>query len=240
MEKLLESQFEGRFTTNDLLRVIKHQAPDFPKDQRPVLSDRVGNNKKGRIILQPLKKEKAKSPEDHQAAKSTLTREGKGPHEVDPVLEQFNRHVYTLHCAFPWKPSVEEITTLTSPTMNHIQRNRLSVKLQFGGVKHTATRRAVQGFRQNYKRRQSSSLATDSPDDLFPKRMPTSMNALQVVTPSSPSASQASLNFKDFAEKPLLSPVTPNTEISEFSEAVESVEERDGLTPAGKKRKRIT
>ena len=204
----------------------------------PVLSDRVGNNKKGRIILQPLKQEEAKSSEDHQAARSTLEREKKGAHDMNPVLEQFNRHVYTFHCAFPWKPSVEEITTLTSPTMKHIQRNRLSIKLQFGGVKHTATRRAVQGFRQNYKRRQSSSLANDSTDDLSPKKMPYSMNALQVLTPSSPSASQASLNFKDFAEKSVGSPVTPTTEDSELLEVVESVQERKGLTPAIKKRKR--
>ncbi|KAF7505934.1 hypothetical protein GJ744_012376 [Endocarpon pusillum] len=46
----------GQFITTDLLNTIKKRAPDFPKDQSPVLSDRNRGSPRERIFLQPLQK----------------------------------------------------------------------------------------------------------------------------------------------------------------------------------------
>lgn len=201
----------------------------------PVLSDREGNNNEGRIILRPLKKEKRKDPVVHQKPRSTTERENLGAEVINPVLEQFNRHVYTLHCVFPLKPTVEDITTLTSPIMKYIQRHRPGVRLRYGGVQQTATRRAFQVFRRSSKRRQSSSLENESPDDRPQKKRPYSMNALQVDMPSSGSSSQASPHSRDFVDKQFRSPVAPNTEISDGPNTLESMEEREDRLQARKK-----
>ncbi|KAL9626566.1 MAG: hypothetical protein Q9204_007208, partial [Flavoplaca sp. TL-2023a] len=56
LKRLVRDKNKGRFTTDELLRKIK-TAPNFPKDQTPVMSNR--DNKKtsaGRIMLHPLQK----------------------------------------------------------------------------------------------------------------------------------------------------------------------------------------
>ena len=53
LKALVEKRQDGRFTTVELLNKIK-EAPDFPKDQNPMLSDREKKGSAGRIMLHPL------------------------------------------------------------------------------------------------------------------------------------------------------------------------------------------
>ncbi|CAL8574966.1 hypothetical protein XPA_000912 [Xanthoria parietina] len=54
LKELVKEKDEGRFTTDELLRKIKTDAPNFPKDQTPAMSNRDNKHSSaGRIMLHP-------------------------------------------------------------------------------------------------------------------------------------------------------------------------------------------
>lgn len=96
LKNLLEEK--TRFTSTDLARKIKDEAPDFPKHQEPILTDRRAGSHVGRICLQPMVK----------IADST------GPEQHDSMTPESNsaKSVLTLHFdldAVPQKDQIEEL-----------------------------------------------------------------------------------------------------------------------------------
>lgn len=128
---------KGRFTTVELLNKIKNDAPNFPRDQTPVLSDRKDEVQAGRIMLHPLPKVQetglwtAFSPENYTN------------------LDAFKRQTVTLHLDFCQKPSLESVGILGSQ-LNHIfERYNLGVdRVHWGGMKRSVAARAFEKFRQ--------------------------------------------------------------------------------------------
>ncbi len=114
LEKLVEERQGGRFTTVDLLKIIRDDAPHFPKDQNPLISDRQDNTSGGRIVLHPLEKE-------GPIAQAALE-------EEDPA----KRHTVTLHLDFSDKPDIEK---LGSDFNEVFERRRLGLnRIRWGGM----------------------------------------------------------------------------------------------------------
>ena len=237
LEELLRNRPGGRFTTTELLREIMHRAPHFPKDQTPVLSNREDDDVAGRIVLHPLKEGHRTGQVDREKVATTVEHEEKSEEPIQPVVEHLSKRVLTIHFDYPQRPSIEQITALAGPIMHNIQRNRLGVGIRFGSVQHTTTGRVIRRFARGSKRRQSVRQEKYSLSPSTIDRSSHSLDTPQIRPSSSSSTSPGSLSLKDFAGKPLPSPVTPNTEISNVYEAVESTEEREGPTHPSKKRK---
>ena len=107
----------GRFTTIDLLRVIQDDAPHFPEDQTPMISDRQKNGGGGRIVLHPLQEEGRIG----QAASE----------EGDPS----KRHTVTLHFDFSDKPAKDSIQHIGSEFNNFFERRRFGLnRIRWGGM----------------------------------------------------------------------------------------------------------
>lgn len=134
LESLVEEK--GRFTTVELLRKIKLHAPDFPKDQTPVLSDRKDDVLAGRIMLHPLHKpQKDGSPTE-------LSSEG------NTNLNPFKRHTVTLHFDFGDQPSPAHVEMLGRQLNQVFERFTLGVhRVRWGGMKRSLAGRAVGSFR---------------------------------------------------------------------------------------------
>ena len=114
LETLLEEKKEGRFTTVELLNKIKSDAPHFPKDQDPILSDRKDSTSAGRIMLHPLQRV------DSAAHIS--------PKEFAP-LDLSKRQTITLHFDFSEKPSTATVEKLGLELNGVFERNTLGVNL---------------------------------------------------------------------------------------------------------------
>ena len=156
LEYLVKYSAEGRFTTVELLRRIKHHSPDFPAEQFPVLSDREHVGPAGRIMLHPLQPE---SPNTQISQKD----------RVD--LELTKRQTVTLHFDFDEKPQLEHIRTLGEEFNGVFERNLMRVNgVRWGGLKQSMAARAVQTFLEGRQRRASfrreqSTLTIDSNED---------------------------------------------------------------------------
>ncbi|KAL8754706.1 MAG: hypothetical protein Q9199_004154 [Rusavskia elegans] len=131
---------EGRFTTDELLRKIKTDAPNFPKDQTPVMSNR--DNKKssaGRIMLHPLRQHKPSGVKSEECP-----------------LKGATGYVMTLHLHFGDKPPDDHVVTLGRNLNKIFERNTLEVhRVRWGGLKATMFTRATRKFLL-IKRRASS------------------------------------------------------------------------------------
>lgn len=144
LEALVEEK--GRFTTVELLRKIKQDAPNFPQNQIPVLSDRKDDVQAGRIMLQPLQKNQEGGP-----------RAGLSPYS-DTNLEAFKRQTVTLHIDFSNKPSPTDIEILGQQLNQIFERYyNLGVNgVRWGGMKQSPGSRAVGSFLAGLKRRRAS------------------------------------------------------------------------------------
>ena len=119
LDKLVEEQPGGRFSTIDLLRVIQSDAPHFPKDQEAMISDRLKNTPGGRIVLHPLQKEGL----INQAT----------PEEVDPS----KLHTVTLHLDFSDKPTKDDIKHLGYEFNTVVERRRFGLnRIRWGGMQY--------------------------------------------------------------------------------------------------------
>ena len=107
-----------RFTTTDLLTEIL-KAPNFPEDQKPVLSKRRENPTNERIMLHPLRPE---SPIDGTSSRG-------------PRHKRLQQDVVTLKFVFESRPSVEDIHKLGSDLNHVVRNNELHVnRIAWGGI----------------------------------------------------------------------------------------------------------
>ena len=118
LEKLVDERPDGRFTTIDLLQVIQHDAPYFPRDeQTAMISDRQKNTSGGHIVLHPLQKEGPITPT--------------APEEGDPA----KRHTVTLHLDFRDKPAKANIKDLGEELNRFFELHRLGLnRIRWGGM----------------------------------------------------------------------------------------------------------
>ncbi|KAL8645463.1 MAG: hypothetical protein Q9226_007293 [Calogaya cf. arnoldii] len=144
LKALARDKKEGRFTTAELLRKIKTDAPDFPKDQTPAMSNRDNKNPSaGRIMLHPLRQ---KRPSDVA-------------NEECPIKRAATGYVMTLHFDFGNKPPDDNLRTLGMNLNTIFERNALEVhRVRWGGLKATMFTRATRKFQKTLmmKRRASS------------------------------------------------------------------------------------
>lgn len=142
LKRLVRDKKKGRFTTDELLRNIK-TAPNFPKDQTPVMSNR--DNKKtsaGRIMLHPLRK--------HRLSRVATSEEC--------TIRRVTGYLMTLHFHFGDKPPDDHIITIGRNLNKIFERNVLEVHgVRWGGMKATPVTRATRQFQKNLMKRRASS-----------------------------------------------------------------------------------
>ena len=146
LEALVEEKPEGRFTTVELLRKIKHDAPHFPKDQEPVLSDRKENTSAGRIMLHSLHKEGSMAPIP--------------PVDNNSGESSDRKQVVTLQFKFDEKLSNAHLERLGDDFNVLFDRNALGVnRVRWGGMKSIGSgyERAVKGFQDRLERKRCDS-----------------------------------------------------------------------------------
>lgn len=201
LEALVEEKRdqEGRFTTDELLRKIQHDAPNFPEGQKPVLSNReTGDASAGCIMLHPLDRNgtKAQSP-----AKEVTS----------PDLDQAKRQTLTLHFDFAEKTSNESIERLGLQLNGIFDPNTLGVnRVRFGSLRSSVFDRATKIFAASAERHRRLSGRQQRPpmDTLLPVPSPTyrplslrttstdegsnTLDSFLVVTPVSTSSNEDS------------------------------------------------
>lgn len=138
---------KGSFTTVEIHRKIMYHAPDFPKDQTPVLSERREEVQAGRIMLHPL----------HKPQKDGVQSELSS--EENTNLDPFKRRTVTLHFEFVDRPSHADVQMLGRQLNNFFERYTLGVnRVRWGGMKHSAVARAVGNFQASLQRSRSASM----------------------------------------------------------------------------------
>ncbi|KAL8645949.1 MAG: hypothetical protein Q9226_007070 [Calogaya cf. arnoldii] len=177
LEALKNEKPESRFTTDELLRKIKTEAPHFPKDQTPVLSDR--EHKKptgGRIMLHPIRTDRVDI--------------NKAP-EVPPV-DQGNGHFVTLHFDFGDKPSEHELITLGQGLKEFFERSTLRVhRVRWGGMRRTMFGLATRRLRGSLRKRRVLAFEPSSTELLSPQTAESDFQDFMTTGSYSPSASSA-------------------------------------------------
>lgn len=134
LEALVKESEGGRFTTDALSRKIKDDAPHFPKDQMPVLSNREPSNiSPGCIMLHPL---------DRNGTTAQLT--AKEGNSLGPA----RCHTLTLHFDLGEKPSEPSIKAL-GLQLNQIfdPKNLGVIGVRYGSLQTPLINRACQNFR---------------------------------------------------------------------------------------------
>lgn len=172
LETLVE---DGRFTTVDLLKKI-NDAPKFPKDQDPVLSNRNRNNtaSAGRIMLHPL-------PE---AGSRTQT-----PIKEETIEDSARRQVLTLNFEFDEKPTAKQTELLAEDINEMFERNSVKVNgVRWGSMQSKAVKAAAP-FIQSLRRIRSNSGSQrlSAPIDILRSHRPRTPDSLVPPTPSSTS-----------------------------------------------------
>ena len=190
LKALLEEK--GRFTTVELIGKIKG-APNFPKDQYPMLLNRSSNTLADRIILSPLHRNKTDGSQSIVLA------------EEDKILDAYKSRVLTLHFDFGSQPSYTAIESIGRQLNQVFERRNLDVnQVRWGGVRESATARAVEAFRATRKRsrclsmmqQQATSDSTDpqsiriSPSKLFPIKGSKSSTTPETSYPGSSTSSK--------------------------------------------------
>ncbi|KAL8688863.1 MAG: hypothetical protein Q9218_005330 [Villophora microphyllina] len=214
LRRLKEIKAGGRFTTDELVREIKHNAPNFPKDQEPILSDRHKGNRAGRIILSPLPRE----GQDNDAS----------PVEEN-VPDPRKKHCLTLYLDFAEKPSFDTLESFGEELNNIFEHQTFGVnRVRLGGVRQSMVGQAVDHFWKGHLLRKQS----QSQSQVFP---PT----LDLPTPSS--SRQPTPQFRPFLAKGEL--ILPPTDtgsmfLPEPFDSNNDIEEQDD-TPSRKRRRSV-
>ena len=148
LETLVKEQQGGRFTTVELLRKIKEDAPHFPKHQTPVLSEREEKTFPGRIMLHPLQKGDSKS---HSRRPLTRQRSRSDTSEESCTI----RHTLTLHFDFSNKPPWSHIERLGLGLNDSLERNTVGVgRIRWGGL-HSIVARAAKTWMATVEQRRT-------------------------------------------------------------------------------------
>ena len=180
LETLVEEQ--GRFTTVELRNKIKNDAPNFPKNQNPVLCSRKKcGSSSGRIMLHPL--EKAQKSQENGSALSL---------GEDTDLDIFKRQTVTLHFDFCDKPSHEVVKAFGQELNQIFETDNLGVnRVRWGGMKQSAAGRAfgiLQRSLHRHRRASSEQLqaasdaggsqsGSNGDDSVFPTPSPSNGNS---------------------------------------------------------------
>lgn len=143
LKALARERGDGRFTTVELLNKIKDEAPHFPKDQNPKLTNRDKRSSAGRIMLHRLQREG--SDEDLSPKEVAL---------VDP----FKGHALTLHFDFSEKPTRTHIEMLGRELNEVFARNVGFNRVRWGGVRDSMVARAAKSFQAKLRRRRRASM----------------------------------------------------------------------------------
>jgi len=140
--KLVDQKPEGRFTTVELLNTIKDHAPHFPKNQEPMLVERGDSHTQaGRIMLHPIQRDGTALPNPKQKLN----------------IVQTKNHTVTIHIDFASQPSKHSVQTLGEGMNELFKRNNLKVlPPRWGGMRASATIRALKAFQASLQRRRSS------------------------------------------------------------------------------------
>ena len=139
LKALVKKRPDGRFTTVELLNEIK-DAPEFPKDQNPTLSNREKKGSTGRIMLHPL--------QGIDPAGALSRREAAN-------LPSFEGHTLTLHFDFSEKPSQDYLDRF-GRELNDFHRLNLGVnRVRWGGMRQAMFARYARLFRAQLKRNRS-------------------------------------------------------------------------------------
>lgn len=115
LEALVKERVAGRFTTEDPVKKIL-QARHFPYGQTPEVFTRNIDSSAGRIILSPLQKADADTPQYTSDSRSILSL-------VDPIKQS----VLTLHFEFIDMPTAEDKRLLEKELNSIFERNVLGV-----------------------------------------------------------------------------------------------------------------
>ncbi|KAL8960791.1 MAG: hypothetical protein Q9193_002561 [Seirophora villosa] len=198
LEALREQKPEGRFATDELLRKIK-DAPNFPKDQYPELSDRDNNSSSaGRIILHPLRTDRGDDDKSYETSPSELA----------------DGRIVTLHFDFGGKPLVSNLETLGRKFNEIFERNTLGVhRVRWGGERPSVFARATRRFAASRKRKAIGTKRAPA----HMKHMPSSMSCCnKKLDKGLPSPQTSVLDTQDSLDtessSPLLSSSAPNSD----------------------------
>lgn len=138
LESLYAEQPKSRFTTVELRNKIKFDAPHFPDNQTPVLSNRKADTSAGRIMLHPLRRGDARA---------------QSPPKDAPDESKAKRHTLTLHFDFGEKPSRDNIGRLGNGLNEVFAYNTLGVdRIRWGGL-HSVVGRYFKFFKDSLERR---------------------------------------------------------------------------------------
>ena len=225
LNALVEKRPDGRFTTVELLNKIK-DAPDFPKDQNPTLSDREKKGSAGRIMLHPLR--------------------GTGP---DGALSQrkaadlipFIGRTLTLHFDFSEKPSGDYVERFGRGLNDFFQLNVGVNRVRWGGMGQAMAARYARYFQAQLKRNRSGStrLQPATAGDGSSSAKP-GANSLDFPTPCS--VDQHSPQSTEPAAKGSPELNTANISPMPLPRSLDSNEESEGDTQdhgEGRKRRKI-
>ncbi|KAI4086281.1 MAG: hypothetical protein LQ348_002067 [Seirophora lacunosa] len=199
LEALREQKHKGRFATDELLRKIKTDAPHFPKDQNPELSDRDNNSLSGgRIMLHPLRPDRGDDDKSYETSPSELA----------------DGHIVTLHFDFGGKPLGSNLETLGRKFNEIFERNTLGVqRVRWGGVRPSVFARATRRFVASRKRKAIGTKRAPA----HMKHMPSGMSCCtKKLDKGLPSPQTSVLDTQDSLDtessSPLLGSSAPNSD----------------------------
>ena len=211
----------------ELLNEIKSHAPDFPKDQTPVLSDRKDDVQAGRIMLHPIHK-----PQQDGSKSELSSRECA---DQDPF--KLKRQTVTLHFDFAEKPSHANLQTLGRHLNQGFERYTLGVNgVRWGGMRRSAAARAVGSFQAGLKRYRRASMKRQQLELDMGGTDPWSVETNpELLTPSS--SSQHSPRALEFAATVSIDVKSSDASAIPFSNSLSSNDESDeSQIPAHKNR----
>ena len=171
LEALVDERTDGRFTTVELLNKIKTDAPDFPKDQNPMLIKREKKHAAGRIMLHPIRREGSDDESERKEGAS---------------LDPFKGQTMTLQFDCSEKLSSTYLEMLGRELNDFVQRNGGVNRVRWGGMRPCIAARAANTFQNRLKchRRASMRLQEAKPSDGFPQAK-LAENVSDPLTPSS-------------------------------------------------------
>lgn len=171
LKTLVKEREDGRFTTVELLNTIKFDAPNFPKDQHPMLINREKKFSTGRIMLHPLQRD---GLDDELSRKEAAS------------LDPFRGHALILQFDFSEKPSQTYIEML-GRELNEFFRHNVGVnRVRWGGMRQSVVARVAKRFQTRLQRIRRASMRLQQANasaGFSDASLPD--NALDPLTPSS-------------------------------------------------------
>ena len=214
LEALVEEKV--RFTTVELLGKIRNHAPNFPRNQTPVLSDRKDEVQAGRIMLHPLHRTEEDGSQDSLLSEETTK------------LNALKRRTVTLHLDFGDQPSHTDIEMLGHQLNQIFERYTLNVnRVRWGGMKQSAAARAVGSFQAGLKRYRRASMKQQqvASDDIGASELWRAEKNSELLTPAS--SSQHSPRTLEFSATEKARAGPPEVSVTSFLNALSSNEESD-------------